>query len=226
MIPTRIEGCTRVLGAPVGWTPETSGPCVGLPIRDDMNGDVPCTVSSWEPTPAELRAIAAGGKVYLRVLGAGHPPVMIYAAEVADLAPAAPSALERAIAELETFERDGTILCEIENEVSFTESIALCLHELKRLRAAAVDRNAEKTVLARLVQAAEAIGFQAGVGERETAGAIVSYLATSPDEIAPFVDGSLSPVDFAGDWISGGCLSWHAADGRVVRPSTELKNKP
>lgn len=226
MIPTRIHGCTRMLGAPAGWTPETSGPCVGLPIRDEMNGDVPCMVSSWEPTPDELRAIAAGGKVYLRVLGAGHPPVMIYAAEVVDLAPAAPRALDQAIAELEAFERDGTILSEVENEVSFTEIVALCLHELKRLRADAVDRHAEKAVFARLVQAAQAIGFQAGVGERETAGAIVSYLATSPDEIAPFVDGTLSPVDFAGDWISGGCLSWHAADGRVVRPSIDPKNKP
>jgi NTP pyrophosphatase (non-canonical NTP hydrolase) len=136
VIPTRIDGCTRVLGAPVGWTPETSGQCVGLPIRDEMNGDVPCMVSSWEPTPEELRAIAAGGKVYLRVLGAGHPPVMVFAADVFWPAPAAPHALERAIAELDAFERDGTILSEVENEVSFIESVALCLHELKRLRAA------------------------------------------------------------------------------------------
>lgn len=226
MIPTRIHGCTRVLGAPAGWTPETSGPCAGLPIRDEMNGDVPCMVSSWEPTPAELRAIAAGGKVYLRVLGCSHPPVMVLAADDSALAPAAAHALERAIAELEAFERDGTTLSEIENEVSFVESVALCLHELKRLRAADVDRQADKRVIARIAQAAEAIGFQAGVGERETAGAIVSYLATSPDEIAPFVDGNLSPVDFAGDWISGGCLSWHAADGRVVRPAIDPKNKP
>ncbi len=222
MIPTRIDGCTRVLGAPAGWTPETSGPCVGLPIRDEVNGDVPCMVSSWEPTPAELRAIASGGKVYLRVLGAGHPPVMVFAADVADRAPAALHALERAIAELEAFERDGTILSEVENEVGFTESVALCLHELKRLRAAGVDRQADKRVIARLVQAAEAIGLQAGVGERETAGAIVSYLATSPDEIGPFVDGTLSPVDFAGDWISGGRLSWHAADGRIVRSPSAM----
>lgn len=225
MIPTRIHGCTRVLGAPVGWTPETSGSCVGLPIRDEMNGDMPCMVSSWEPTPEELRAIAAGGKVYLRVLGAGHPPVMVFAAAAADLAPVEPGALEQSIAELEAFERDGTLLDEIDNWTSFGENVMLCLHELKRLRATALDRRAEKAVFARLVQAAEAIGFQAGVGERETAGAIVSYLATSPDEIAPFVDGTLSPVDFAGDWISGGCLSWHAADGRVVRPLVERQNK-
>ena len=50
-------------------------------------------------------------------------------------APANPTALEAAIANLEAFDRDGTILSEVENEVAFTENVALCLHELKRLRA-------------------------------------------------------------------------------------------
>jgi hypothetical protein len=79
MIPARISGCTRALGAPVGWTPETSGPCSGLPIRDEAEGGVPCMTSAWEPTPAELAALNAGGKVYLRVRGTGHPPVSLYA---------------------------------------------------------------------------------------------------------------------------------------------------
>jgi hypothetical protein len=79
MIVARIEGCTRALGAPPDWTPCTSGSCCGLPIRDEMNGDVPCMVSAWEPTPAELEALNNGGKVYLRVVGHGHPPVMVYA---------------------------------------------------------------------------------------------------------------------------------------------------
>ena len=78
MLPARIEGCTRALGAPAGWTRETSGPCCGLPIRDEMNGDVPCMVSAWEPTPDELLAIMGGAKVMLRVVGTGHPPVMLY----------------------------------------------------------------------------------------------------------------------------------------------------
>lgn len=84
MIPARIANCTRVLGAPIGWTPETSGPCRGLPIRDEANGDMPAMVSCWEPTPAELAALNNGGKVYLRIVGAGHPPVMIYALGPAD----------------------------------------------------------------------------------------------------------------------------------------------
>ncbi|WP_419827696.1 hypothetical protein [Sphingomonas sp.] len=82
MIPARVSGCTRVLGAPPGWTPETSGPCQGLPIRDEMNGDMPAMVSAWEPTPAELAAIAAGAKIELRVLSGGHPPVWVGVGEV------------------------------------------------------------------------------------------------------------------------------------------------
>lgn len=82
MIISRVLRCTRVLGAPLGWKPETSGPCVGLPIRDEMNGDVPCMVSAWEPTPDELLAIMAGAKIMLRVLGTAHPPVMIYVGDV------------------------------------------------------------------------------------------------------------------------------------------------
>lgn len=78
MIAVVIEGYTRVLGAPKGWTPETSGKCGGLPIRDAMNGDQPCMVSAWEPTPAEIEKIVAGEKIYLSVIGTGHPPVMLH----------------------------------------------------------------------------------------------------------------------------------------------------
>ena len=77
MLIKRIRGYTRVLGAPAGWTPETSGECLGLPIRDEMNGDLPCMVSAWEPTPAELAALAAGASIKLRVIGHAHPPVML-----------------------------------------------------------------------------------------------------------------------------------------------------
>lgn len=77
MLIARIEGCTRVLGEPENWTPDTSGKVSGLPIRDELNGDYPAMVSAWEPTPLELAALVAGEKVYLRVLGRGHPPVML-----------------------------------------------------------------------------------------------------------------------------------------------------
>ncbi len=79
MIPVRIKGATRYLGAPVGWEPETNGPCAHLAIRDAMAGQVPIMESAWEPTPAELEALNNGGKVYLRIVGVQHPPVMLYA---------------------------------------------------------------------------------------------------------------------------------------------------
>lgn len=81
MIVARIDGCTRALGAPAGWNPERDGYCGTLPIRDEMNGGVPCMVSAWEPTPAELAALNAGAKVMLRVVGGGHPPVMLWVGE-------------------------------------------------------------------------------------------------------------------------------------------------
>lgn len=80
-MPVRIRNCTRVLGAPQGWTPDTSGPCCSLPIRDEVQGDLPVMISSWEPTPAELTAIAAGATIKLRIVGTGHPPVMLYVEE-------------------------------------------------------------------------------------------------------------------------------------------------
>lgn len=32
------------------------------------------------------------------------------------------------------------------------------------------------------------------------------------------MDGELSPIDFAGDWMRGGCLTWRAVNGKVVSP--------
>jgi hypothetical protein len=38
----------------------------------------------WEPTPDELAALAHGAKVMLRVVGTGHPPVMLYVSDIPD----------------------------------------------------------------------------------------------------------------------------------------------
>lgn len=72
-----IEGHTRELGAPPNWNPETSGPCVGLPIRDEVLGSMPVMVSRWQPTPEEISAIMSGAGIYLTVCGTSHPPVML-----------------------------------------------------------------------------------------------------------------------------------------------------
>jgi hypothetical protein len=71
----RIEGATRVLGKSQGY--------LGLPLRDEkiccpVNGpNVSAMVTAWEPTPDEIKRLNAGAKIYLRILGTTHPPVML-----------------------------------------------------------------------------------------------------------------------------------------------------
>lgn len=73
MIPMHIAGATHYLGSPKGWEPEKDGSCCHLAVRV-VDGNV--WESAWEPTPAELAALNAGGSVLLRVVG-GQPPVML-----------------------------------------------------------------------------------------------------------------------------------------------------
>lgn len=73
MIPMRISGATHVLGAPKGWEPEKDGNCCQLAVR--VVEDI--WQSAWEPTPAELAALNAGGSIVLSVVG-GQPPVMLH----------------------------------------------------------------------------------------------------------------------------------------------------
>lgn len=76
----RIQGCTRIIGRAQGY--------YGLPLRDIVIDDTvtgpntPAMETAWLPTPDEIAAIAAGAPIILRVVGSGHPPVMIYTGEV------------------------------------------------------------------------------------------------------------------------------------------------
>lgn len=76
----RIEGCTRIIGRAQGY--------YGLPLRDIVIDDTvtgpntPAMETAWLPTPDEIAAIVAGAPIILRVVGSGHPPVMIYTGEV------------------------------------------------------------------------------------------------------------------------------------------------
>jgi hypothetical protein len=38
--------------------------------------------TAWLPTPEEIAALHAGAPLILRVVGSGHPPVMLYVGEV------------------------------------------------------------------------------------------------------------------------------------------------
>jgi hypothetical protein len=73
MLPVRIEGETRRLGAPQGR--EDSVHSLSIMDRDDI------MISAWEPLPDEIEAIKNGAKIHLHVVGTGHPPVMLTVAE-------------------------------------------------------------------------------------------------------------------------------------------------
>jgi hypothetical protein len=54
----------------------------GLPIRDEVVGDVPVMVSAWHPTPKELAAINAGAPVHVCLIGSQHPPIQVSVGDV------------------------------------------------------------------------------------------------------------------------------------------------
>jgi hypothetical protein len=78
----RVEGATRVIGKSQGY--------LGLPLRDEaincaVNGEqTPVMVTAWFPTPKELAALNAGAPVHVRIIGTGHPPIMVEVGEPPD----------------------------------------------------------------------------------------------------------------------------------------------
>lgn len=78
-----IQGHTRIIGKSQGY--------LGLPLRDinvddTVNGPgTPAMETAWIPDPAEIAAIVAGAPIILRILGSGHPPVMIYVGDTPDV---------------------------------------------------------------------------------------------------------------------------------------------
>lgn len=73
------------------------------------------------------------------------------------------------------------------------------------------------TFIRKVAEAAEALGWQAGVGGMETAGGIVSFLARHPEHIAAFMENG-STFDLPFDWFENGCLTWQAQNGKIVHP--------
>lgn len=80
MQPIKIEGCTRVMGKPVGTLDED---CSDLEIADSHDpiwGNV--MRSAWVPTDAERAAIAKGAPVILQIVGKSHPVVAVFTGEI------------------------------------------------------------------------------------------------------------------------------------------------
>ena len=79
-----IRGWNSAPGAPAGCDPDRDGDCGALPIRVFppkalvVRGvPVQTCESAWEPTPAELAMLNAGGHVVLRICG-WQVPVALY----------------------------------------------------------------------------------------------------------------------------------------------------
>jgi hypothetical protein len=80
MLPLRMQGQTRALGAPSDWDADKSGHCSVLSIVDTEVAGHRWMVSRWEPTPDELALLNAGGSVELWICGSAHPVVSLTAA--------------------------------------------------------------------------------------------------------------------------------------------------
>ena len=71
----------------------------------------------------------------------------------------------------------------------------------------------------RIADAASTVGWQAGIGACETAGAIVSYLAAHPEKVDQFFESGLLDTLGDDDMWANGCLTFHRkGDGMVVTP--------
>ena len=81
------------------------------------------------------------------------------------------------------------------------------------------DGHSAAQFLAKVIQTAEAISWQAGVGAMETAGALVSYLGRFPERLPAFMADDFSVIsDLPTDWLRQGCLTWHGMNGKIIDP--------
>jgi hypothetical protein len=74
--PTDFPQANHTFGKPSTMTDEE---CGALRVHTAIVGGLPCSISRWEPSVEERRALAAGGAVWLYVYGMGHPVVALTA---------------------------------------------------------------------------------------------------------------------------------------------------
>ncbi len=75
MKPAMFAEMTHVLGAPKEWDAEKYGECSGLPVAIDR--DRCAFTSCWVLEPEDLAALAAGGRIYVTIVSAAHPPISL-----------------------------------------------------------------------------------------------------------------------------------------------------
>jgi len=79
MKPIATPGETRCFGKPENWDPATMGECGVLSIRDEVDPESKAWTmcSTWEPSESDLKVLANGGKLRLRIFGRIHPVVSL-----------------------------------------------------------------------------------------------------------------------------------------------------
>lgn len=76
MNPVVIAGHEAVAGQPPDWD-DSQGPCHGLPLRLDREGDLLFMRSAWQPTDVELAQLVAGATIELGISAPQHPVVQL-----------------------------------------------------------------------------------------------------------------------------------------------------
>jgi len=72
----KINGHTRILGAPSNWD-QSKEECVGLPVIDSASENGPVMISEWQPESEDLKLLNIGMPLHLWVFGDVHPVVSI-----------------------------------------------------------------------------------------------------------------------------------------------------
>jgi hypothetical protein len=76
MIPKNFLGANSILKKPENWSDDQ---CADLPVFvvDDPTLKTTIRTSCWKITPEEMKEIKKTREVWLTVVGASHPPVLV-----------------------------------------------------------------------------------------------------------------------------------------------------
>lgn len=78
MEPANFDGTNATMGPPNGMTDDQCGTIFAqMTTLNLIGGPMPCTITCWKPSRAELDEIERTGRVWLTVLGHGMPPVIL-----------------------------------------------------------------------------------------------------------------------------------------------------
>ena len=76
MIPVDFEGTNLILVKPKNWSDED---CSALPVfsAEDAQLKTKMYVSCWIPSEKEMKEIMEKKEIWITVVGASHPPILV-----------------------------------------------------------------------------------------------------------------------------------------------------